>query len=130
METICMGGIIYKEQSYQIMGACFEVYSQMGTGFIEPVYHECLCLELTARNIPFKSKPKLSAKYKHQVLNSYYEPDLICYDLIVLELKAVSELHDAHRAQLHNYLKLSLLHLGILINFCSHPKLHFERIVR
>ena len=125
-----MGEIIFKEESYQIMGACFEVYSQMGPGFIEPVYQECLCLELCAREIPFKSKEKLNAKYKNQVLKSRFQPDFICFDLIVLELKAVSELNDIHRAQLHNYLKLTSLHLGILINFCSHPQLHFERIAR
>lgn len=125
-----MSEIMFKEESYRIMGACFEVYSQMGPGFLEPVYHECLCLELQAREIPFKSKEKLNAKYKNQVLKSRFQPDFICFDLIVLELKAVSELLDIHRAQLHNYLKLTSLQLGILINFSSHPKLHFERIAR
>lgn len=125
-----MDEIMFKEESYQIMGACFEVYSQMGPGFLEPVYQECLCLELRAREIPFKAREKLNAKYKNQILKSYFQPDFICFDLIVLELKAVSELHAIHRAQLHNYLKLTSLHLGILINFCSHPKLQFERIAR
>ncbi len=100
-----MGEIIYKEQSYLIMGACFEVYSQMGPGFLEPVYQECLCLELGARQIPYTAKQKLKAEYKNQILKSYFEPDIVCFDKIVLELKAVNELHEVHRAQLHNYLK-------------------------
>jgi GxxExxY protein len=125
-----MGEIIYKEQWYLIMGACFEVYSQMGPGFLEPVYQECLCLELGARQIPYTAKQKLKAEYKNQILKSYFEPDIVCFDKIVLELKAVNELHEVHRAQLHNYLKLTSHKLGILINFCSHPKLQFERIAR
>jgi GxxExxY protein len=123
-----MGEIIYKDESYRIMGACFEVYSEMGPGYHEPVYQECLALEFRLREIPFAAKQKLNARYKDKLLNSTFEPDFICFNKIVLELKAVSEIHDKHRAQLFNYLKLTTHKLGILINFCGHPKLEYQRI--
>jgi GxxExxY protein len=122
--------IVYKEESYRIIGACFEVYNEMGCGFVEPVYQECLCLEFADLQIPCAPKVKLDLRYKERPLEQKYEPDFICFDSIILELKAVKELMDKHRAQVHNYLKATGYKLGLLVNFGNHPKLEWERIVR
>lgn len=122
--------MIYKEESYSIMGVCFEVYKEKGCGFLEPVYQECLEIELDLQNIPFKSQPSLQLTYKGKQLKHSYEPDFICFDKIILEIKAVSQLIDEHRAQVHNYLKATGHKLGLLVNFGHHPKLEYERIVR
>ena len=97
-----MTDILYKNESYEIMGAMFEVYREMGCGFLEPVYQECVELELGDRNIPFVPQVELKLKYKHHQLKSKYVPDAICYEKIVLELKAVKKITDEHRAQVHN----------------------------
>ena len=117
--------IIYKEESYRIMGACFEVYKEKGCGFLEPVYQECLEIELALEGLLFKPKPQLSLVYKGHALKQYYIPDFICFEEIVLELKAVSELVDEHRAQVHNYLRATGFRLGLLVNFCHYPKLQY-----
>jgi len=123
-----MSSIIYKPESYEIMGACFEVYKEKGCGFLEAVYQECLELEFDDRKISFKAKSSLSLTYKGRPLKSRYEPDFICYDKIVVELKAVSGLNDEHRAQVQNYLRATKFKLGLLVNFCHYPKLEYERI--
>ena len=97
--------IIYKKESYKIVGACFEVYNDKGSGFLEAVYQECLKLEFQNRGIPFVEKPKLELEYKGQKLDQSYEPDFICYDKIIIELKANKSIANEHRAQLMNYLK-------------------------
>ena len=125
-----MAEIVYREESYAIMGACFEVYKEMGSGFLEPVYQECLSVELGLRDIPFRAQPELSLSYKGRPLEKTYKPDFICHDKIILEIKAVRELADEHRAQVHNYLKATGHRLGLLVNFSHYPKLQYERIVR
>ena len=121
--------IIYKDESYRIMGACFEVYKVMGCGFVEPVYQECLELELMIQDLPFKPQAELSLSYKGHSLKSKYIPDFILFDKIVLEIKAVKEFADEHRAQVHNYLKATGYRLGLLVNFGHYPKVEYERIV-
>jgi GxxExxY protein len=121
--------ILYKEESYQIMGACFEVYKEKGRGFLEAVYLECLEIELELRGIPFKSQTELVLKYKGRVLKKRYQPDFLCFALIIMEIKAVSRLTDGDRAQMHNYLRGTNLRLGLLVNFGHHPLLEHERIV-
>ena len=125
-----MGEIIYPEESYSIIGACFEVYNELGCGFLEPVYQECLQLELVTRRIAFCPQIELPLSYKGQLLEQKYIPDFICFEKIIVEIKAVSELHDKHRAQVHNYLKGTGFKLGLLVNFGAYPKLHSERIAR
>ena len=120
--------IIYKLESYEIMGACFEVYKEKGSGFLESVYQECLEIELGERKVPFKFQPELSLAYKGRPLKSKFKPDFICYDKIVLELKAVTALADEHRAQVQNYLRAAKIKLGLLVNFSHYPKLEYERI--
>lgn len=125
-----MSEILFKDESFKIMGAMFEVYNEMGCGFLEPVYQECVELELADQEIPLAAQVQLRLNYKHHVLKSKYVPDAICYEKIVLELKAVKEITDEHRAQVHNYLKATGYRLGIIVNFGHHPKLQSERIVR
>ncbi len=122
--------LVYKEESYKIVGACFEVYNEMGCGFVEPVYQECLEMELELQQIPFDRKVELLLQYKGRPLRQRYIPDFICYGKIIVELKAVSAVLNEHRAQVHNYLTSTGYKLGLLINFCSFPNLFFERIVR
>ena len=111
------------------MGACFEVYKEKGSGFLEAVYQECLEIEFADRKIPFIAKPQLDLSYKGRPLKSKYSPDFICYGKIVVELKAVSGLTDEHRAQVQNYLRATKMRLGLLVNFAHYPKLEYERIV-
>ena len=125
-----MAEIVYKEESYQIIGACFEVYNEMGCGFLEAVYQECLAIEFRLRHLPFVAQHELILRYKGESLDSTYRPDFICHERIIVELKAVTELMDKHRAQVHNYLKATGYRLGLLVNFGQHPKLQHERIVR
>ena len=120
---------MFKEETYKIVGACFEVYRQKGCGFLEAVYQECLEIELRLQGIPFVSQKPLTLEYKGYPLHSTYVPDFICYDKIVIELKAVTELTDEHRAQVQNYLKATGLKLGLLVNFGHYPKAQVERIV-
>lgn len=121
-----MTEIIYRDESYRIMGACFEVYKEKGCGFLEAVYQECLELEMGDQDIPFVAQPQLS--YKGRTLKQTYAPDFICYGKIIVEIKAVSALTDEHRAQVHNYLRSTGHHLGLLVNFGHYPKVESERV--
>jgi len=123
------GDILYKEESYKIVGACFEVYREKGCGFLESVYQECLEIELRLQGVPYVPKKPLTLEYKGVPLRATYEPDLVCHEKIVVELKAVTELADEHRAQVQNYLKATGLSLGLLVNFGYFPKIQLERIV-
>lgn len=120
--------LIYEKESYQIIGACFEIYREKGCGFLESVYHECMMIELRLKGIPFMAKRPLPLEYKGTILQCTYEPDFICFDKIILELKAVKELNDEHRAQVQNYLKATGLKLALLANFGHYPKMEIERI--
>jgi len=121
--------IVFKDESYRIIGACFEVYKEKGNGFLEAVYQECLAIELAAQQIPFVEKPRLRLEYKGQTLKQEYEPDFLCYGEIILEIKAVKKLSDEHRAQVINYLKSTGKQLGLLVNFGHYPKIEHERFV-
>lgn len=121
---------LFKEESYAIRGAVFDVCREMGCGFLEAVYQECMEKKLRKQNIPFRSQPELELFYKGEKLQQIYKPDLICYGQIIVELKTVKELCDEHRAQLHNYLKATGLQLGFLVNFGHYPKATIERIVK
>ena len=124
-----MGDFICKEETYRIIGACFEVYQEKGSGFLEPVYQECLEMELGFQQIPFAPKQLLHLEYKGHALRHKYEPDLVCFDKVIVELKAVSTLTDEHRAQLLNYLSASGLEVGLLVNFGHCPGLEYQRLV-
>ncbi|HMU32270.1 MAG TPA: GxxExxY protein [Pyrinomonadaceae bacterium] len=124
-----MAEIIYREESYKIMGACFEVYKEKGCGFTESVYQECLQIEFRNQGIPFVAQPVIELEYKGTKLEQYFKPDFVCFDSIVVELKALSKLIDEHRAQALNYLHATKFRLCLLVNFGHHPKVEYERIV-
>jgi GxxExxY protein len=121
--------LIYKDESYAIIGACFAVYKDTGCGFLEPVYHECLEIELEFQRIPFLSKPPQTLQYRGRTLVQKFSPDFICYDKVILEIKAVSALINEHRAQLLNYLSATDCKLGLLVNFGHYPRLEYERLL-
>jgi GxxExxY protein len=121
--------LILKDECHQVMGACFEVYKDKGYGFLEAVYQECLELELQDKAIPVVAQPELVLAYKGRPLKQTYRPDLICYGSLLVELKAVSQLADEHRAQVINYLHATGLRVGLLVNFGHHPRVEWERIV-
>ncbi len=124
-----MTKILYKEESYAIIGACFNVYKTMNCGFLEAVYQECLEIEFSFQNIPFEAQKELQLKYREQILKQTYKPDFLCYNKIIIEIKAVSKILDEHRAQILNYLHSTGFRLGLLVNFRHHPKLEYERFV-
>lgn len=111
-----------------MIGVCMEVHRQLGNGFLESVYQEALELELKQRNIPFKREVKFEIAYKGQVLKKYYIADFICYNKIIVELKALSELATEHESQILNYLKATDLKLGLLVNFGTR-RLQYKRLV-
>jgi len=125
-----MVDLVFPEESYAIMGACFDVYNQMGPGFTEPIYQECLELELTMRGIPFVPQRQLKLSYKGKELKQVFIPDFFCFEKIILEIKAAAALCGDNRAQVHNYLKATGQKLGILVNFGNYASLEYERIVR
>ena len=117
-----------KNESYKIIGACFEVYKEKGCGFLESVYQECMEIELGLQGIPVEVKKPLQLSYKGRILSQTYQPDLICFEKIVVELKAVDVLADEHRAQVINYLNATGYDVGLLVNFGQYPKIEFERL--
>ncbi|ACB73363.1 GxxExxY protein [Opitutus terrae] len=123
-----MSELIYPDESYAIVGAAFEVYNEKGCGFLEPIYHDCMELELGLRSIPFVHEPSLALSYKGMPLKHTYSPDFTCWHKIVLELKACEKLTDEHVAQVQNYLHATGYQLGLLVNFGAFPKLEYRRI--
>ncbi len=123
-----MQDLIYKEEVYQIVGAAMEVHTTLGCGFLEPVYQEALEIELSDRKIPFLSQQELPVSFKDRVLQKKYVADLIAYEKIIIELKALETLSSREEAQLINYLKASRYQVGLLINFEA-EKLEWKRKV-
>lgn len=117
-------------EGYALIGACFEVYNELGNGFLEDVYQESLELELTERGVPFISQPKLPVLYKGRTLRKHYEADLLVCDKIIVELKSVRALAPEHEAQLLHYLKSTGRRVGYLVNFGAATKLEWLRRVR
>ncbi|UKK47625.1 GxxExxY protein [Prevotella sp. E9-3] len=109
--------IIYSEESHKIVGAIFEVHKRLGVGLLEKVYQQALEIELKHRNIPFEREKRFDVYYREQKLDAQYIADFVCYDKIIVELKAVSELSDVHKAQVRNYLTITGYKLGLLVNF-------------
>jgi GxxExxY protein len=120
--------ILYKEESYAIVGACMKVHRSLGIGFLEAVYEEALEREFQTLKIPFKRQVKLDLYYDNQKLKKQYRADFVCYDTIIVEIKAVSQIPVAFYAQLTNYLKCTKMELGMLINFGT-SSLTYKRTV-
>lgn len=114
-----MTKLIFKEESYKIIGACMEVYNDLGPGFLESVYQEALSRELASEGIPFMEQWGIDVFYKGKKLDKKFFADFICYDQIIIEIKAMESLAPEHEAQLLNYLKATNKPLGILVNFCG-----------
>jgi GxxExxY protein len=119
--------LLFESETHAILGACFEVYREKGCGFLEDVYQECLEIEFRNRNIPFAARVPLILSYKGQTLRKFYEPDFICFEEVIVEIKACKNLEDVHRAQLMNYLKATGKRVGLLLNFGHYPKAQYER---
>ncbi|HEY5552980.1 MAG TPA: GxxExxY protein [Opitutaceae bacterium] len=124
-----MNKLIHKEETYKILGACFEVYKEKGCGFLEAVYQESLEIEFELQDIPAKALVQIPLTYKGRKLKKTYEADFICFDKVLVELKAVSALTDEHRAQMQNYLHATGLRVGLLVNLGHYPKVEHERFV-
>lgn len=120
--------LFFKEECYKIIGACMKVHRELGSGFLEPVYHEALVVEFNKQGIPFESEKVFKIIYSGVELKSTYVADFVCYDKIVLEIKATSSLSDAHVSQLLNYLKASGMQIGLLVNF-GEASLKYQRCV-
>lgn len=122
--------LLFREEVFSIQGAVFEVSRQMGVGFLEAVYQECLALEFEARGIPFVAGQPLKLDYKGVPLRQTYVPDFVCFDVIIVELKAVRDFVPEHDAQVLNYLRATGLQVGLLVNFGCAPKARVKRLVR
>ena len=120
---------IYKDECYNIISACMEVHKELGSGFLEGVYQESLSIELKSLSIPFRKETELNIIYKGNQLNKSYFADFICYDKIIVETKAVSDLNKQHVGQVLNYLKATNSKIGLLVNFGS-ERLQYKRIIR
>ena len=125
-----MDDLLFPNEVFQIQGAIYEVYKPLGVGFLEAVYQEALERELTLRGIPFQSQVDIEILYKGTPLHQMYRADLVCYDKIILELKAVNGLLPVHEAQLQNYLRATRMRLGLLVNFFHFPGVEIKRIAR
>ncbi|QIA08539.1 GxxExxY protein [Draconibacterium halophilum] len=120
--------LLYKEESYKIIGACMEVHKTLGCGFLEAVYQEALAIEFAKQNIPFEKEVRLNIQYKGTPLSKEYIADFICHESIIIELKALSKPSGEHTAQVLNYLKATGFQLGLLVNFGS-SSLQYKRVV-
>ena len=116
------------QRTYRIIGAAMEVHKELGSGFLEAVYQEALEKEFINQGIPYNSQPVVKIHYKGQVLNKTYQPDFICYDEIIVEIKAIAKLSSIEHAQIINYLKAAKFKVGLLINFGS-KSLEHKRLV-
>ena len=124
-----MTDLLYKDEVYAIVGAAMDVYNDLGPGFLENVYQEAMEIEVESRKIPAKPGQEIHIKYKGRELKKFYIADIICYEKIVVELKAMEKLTLREEGQLINYLKATGLKVGILINFGHYPSLEWKRLI-
>ena len=122
--------LLYEEEVYKVVGAAIEVHRILGPGFAEAVYHEAVKIECELQKVPFVSQQQLNIVYKGQLLDKYYVADLVCYDKIIIELKALDQLTGKETAQILNYMKATGLRVGLLINFGASGKLEWQRFIR
>jgi GxxExxY protein len=121
--------LVYEDETYAIIGAAMDVYYRLGCGFLEPVYQEALALELGLRQVPFTAQTRLPIRYKHFTLQKKYFADFVCFDKVIVEIKAESALTGVDWAQLLNYLKASQFRVGLLFNFGSANTLEKKRVI-
>ena len=123
-----MVDLIYKDQVFQIIGAAMEVHRILGPGFLEAVYQEALEIEFTLRELPYQSQPKLPLEFKRHPLKTFYVPDFLCFDEIIVEIKAMKKCSEREEAQIINANKAAKKKLGVLINF-GEPSLYWKRYI-
>lgn len=121
--------LIYRDETYAVIGAAMDVYYKLGCGFAEPVYQEALGLELGLRNIPFVAQRKLHVNYKNFVLKKFYRADFVCFEKVIVEIKAQTALTAVDLSQLLNYMKASGFRVGLLFNFGSAECLEKKRMI-
>jgi len=121
--------LLYEENTYAIIGAAMTVHNELGHGFLEAVYQEALEKEFFSKKIPYKREQPITIYYKNEPLDKCYITDFICYDRIIIEIKALAALTNDHQAQIMNYLTAAKLKLGLLINF-GKPSLEHKRIIK
>ena len=124
-----MAELVLKQEVYQIVGAAIEVYWRLGRGFLEPIYQEAFEIELGRRDLPFEPQKELTIHYKGQPLQKKYVADLICFNQIIVELKALDRLTGVDEGQLLNYMRMARMRVGLLINFGSQVRLEWKRYV-
>jgi GxxExxY protein len=122
--------LLLKEEVYKIIGAAMAVHTELGSGFLEAVYQEALEIECQSRQIPYESQKPLHIYYRGSLLTKTYVADMVCYDTVIVELKAMEYLTSREQAQLLNYLKATGLRVGLLINFGSVGKLEWQKLVK
>jgi GxxExxY protein len=119
--------LIYKDLTYKIIGLAMEVHNELGYGFLEKVYENAMKVQFSKSNIKADFQVQFKVNFKGEVIGEFY-PDIIVDDKVILELKAVEKINDIHKAQILNYLKVTKLKLGLILNF-SKEKLEYERII-
>ena len=124
-----MTELLLKQEVYGIVGAAIDVHRELGPGFLEAVYQEALEIELGLKGIPFEASKHLAIRYKDRLLAKDYIADLVCFEQIIVELKALDRLSGREEAQVLNYLKATGLHVGLPINFGSASRLEWKRYV-
>ena len=121
--------VVYKEESYKIVGAAFKVYNTLGPGFLEAVYQEALEIEFQREGIPYEREKELKIQYDGVELKQTYKADFVCFAKIIVELKAVIAIDDTHQSQVYNYLHATGYKLGLLLNFGHSDELEIKRII-
>jgi GxxExxY protein len=124
-----MDNLLYRDEVFEIVGAAIEVHKELGDGFLKPVYQESLQIELALREMKFAPQQRLKIFYKHIELKKEYIPDFICFDKIIVEIKALDSLTGVETSQILNYLKATKMRVGMLINFGSTGRLEWKRFV-
>jgi GxxExxY protein len=124
-----MTELVLKQEVYEIVGAALEVYYRLGRGFLEPVYQEAMEIEFHHRRIPFEAKKELFIRYKEYTLKKTYEPDFVCFNQIIVEIKALDRLSGKEESQLLNYMRANSSRVGVLVNFGSSIRLEWKRYV-
>ena len=121
--------LVYRDETYAIIGAAMDVYYRLGCGFAEPVYQEALELELGLRRVPFVAQKKLHIRYKDFVLKKFYRADFVCFEKVIVEIKAQTALTGVDMSQLLNYMKASGFRVGLIFNFGRDGDLERKRMV-
>ncbi len=124
-----MTELIYKDEVFAIVGAAIEVHRVLGSGFLEAVYQEAMEIETASRKISYVSQQILQIQYKQHTLKKEYIADMVCFEKIIVEFKALDQLTGKEESQLINYLKATGYKVGVLINFGSNKKLEWKRFV-